>query len=114
MLFGLGAVLEIQLQAKDCLVTDMADRKLQAKLLIELDLMYAKVKQMCECHVDVLMVATKTENCLWTPVPHESTKVGKCTSRSTIPKANTNFGAANTKIPVQRTQGQKKYGSCMS
>ena len=45
--------------------------------------------------------------------PRQSTKAGKCTSRGTIPKVNTNFGAASTKIPVQGTQAQKKYGFCM-
>ena len=106
-----GMAFEIQL--RDRLVAGIADRKLQAKLLIETDLMYAKAKQMCERHADVLMATTKTENCLWTRAPCESTKAGKCTSRSSVPKVNTNFRAANTKIPVQRTQAQKKYRSCM-
>ena len=52
------AALETQL--RDHLVAGIADGKLQAKLLTEADLTYAKAKQICERHADVLMATAKT------------------------------------------------------
>ena len=42
----------------------------------------------------------QTQNCLWTRAPHQSTKAGKCTSKSTIPKVNTTI----LEWPIPRSQ----------
>ena len=52
---------------------------------------------MCECHADVLMATTKTENCLLTRASRESIKAGKCTEE--VP-----FQKSISEWPILRSQ----------
>ena len=57
-----GAQLETQL--RDCLVADIADEEVQAKLLIKPSPKCTTAKTICNRHKDVLSATIKTKDCL--------------------------------------------------